>query len=316
MEIDQDENDLKNLSSFSQSLGTLFLQLGGYSIIQIATSFFLVFMTVGMLFSVIIESSPSAIFNVFRTSIWTILITSIVLEIISYIFIIKLIWLLFGAVKRGIPFKEKYRRSALFFIVGIILGIVLLVVSIIVTNWLLQLVQDIFNDPLFEIEDLEQIPSTDIIATIAQVGRIGLSLAGFYYLKQNFGQLSDYMRLRVTSYVFTGYVSEGFRLLVIGYFLQIVGYLIGLIVDLASLLGLVGLILTIVGYFKASNGLKSTIYFGASSKEMIRHAEEVQKLDKEDKRRHFTEEDIFNSEETLHRYLRKRRKSVYCESAL
>jgi len=31
-------------------------------------------------------------------------------------------------------------------------------------------------------------------------------------------------------------------------------------VDLASLLGLVGLILTIVGYFKASNGLKRTIW--------------------------------------------------------
>jgi len=261
MEIDQDENDLKNLSSFSQSLGTLFLQLGGYSIIQIATSFFLVFMTVGMLFFFILnEASISTIFIFFQTSMRTYLITSIILEIISYIFIIKLIWLLFGAVKRGIPFKEKYRRSALFFIVGIILGIVLLVVSIIVTNWLLQLVQDIFNDPLFEIEDLEQIPSTDIIATIAQVGRIGLSLAGFYYLKQNFGQLSDYMRLRVTGYVFTGYVSEGFRLLVIGYFLQIVGYLIGLIVDLASLLGFVGLILIIVGFFKASNGLKSTTW--------------------------------------------------------
>jgi len=124
-------------------------------------------MTVGMLFSVVIGASKSEIFNVFQTSIWTILITATVLGIISYIFIIKLITLLFGAEKRGIPIKGKYRKSALFFIVG-------------VANWLMQLIQEIFNDPLFEIEDLEQVPSSDIISTLAQVGRTGLSLAGFY----------------------------------------------------------------------------------------------------------------------------------------
>ncbi len=253
MEFNQDENDVNNLSSFSQSLGTLFGRIGGYTIIQIIASFFLAFMTVGMLFSVVIGASMSEIFNVFQTSIWTILITATVLEIISYIFIIKLITLLFGAEKQGIPFKGKYRKSALFFILGIIVGIVLLVVSFIVANWLMQLIQDIFNDPLFEIEDLEQVPSSDIISTLAQVGRTGLSLAGFYYLKQNFGQLSDYMRNGEK-------VSKGLQLLVIGFLLQIFGNLIGLIVDLASLLGLVGLILTIVGYFKASNGLKSTIW--------------------------------------------------------
>ena len=253
MEFNQDENDLNNLRSFSHSLGTLFGQIGGYSIIQMITSFILAFVTVGMLFSVITEASLSAIFNVFQTSIWTIIVTSIVLEIISYIFIIKLIKLLFGAEKHGIPYKDKYRKSALFFIGGIILGIVLLVVAIIVANWLLQLIQDIFNDPLFEIEDLEQVPSTDIISTLAGVGRTGLSLAGFYYLKKNFGQLSDYMRNG-------GKVFTGLQLLVIGYLLQILGDLIGLIVDLASVLGLVGLILIIVGYFKASNGLKSTIW--------------------------------------------------------
>ena len=253
MEFNQDENDVNNLSSFSQSLGTLFGRIGGYTIIQIIASFFLAFMTVGMLFSVVIGASMSEIFNVFQTSIWTILITATVLEIISYIFIIKLITLLFGAEKQGIPFKGKYRKSALFFILGIIVGIVLLVVSFIVANWLMQLIQDIFNDPLFEIEDLEQVPSSDIISTLAQIGRTGLSLAGFYYLKQNFGQLSDYMRNGEK-------VSKGLQLLVIGFLLQIFGNLIGLIVDLASLLGLVGLILTIVGYFKASNGLKSTIW--------------------------------------------------------
>jgi len=253
MEFNQDENDVKNLSSFSQSLGTLFRQIGGYTIIQIISSFILAFMTVGMLFSVIIEDDMTALFNVFQSSVWTIIITSIVLEIISYIFIIKLIKLLFGAEKQGIPHKGKYRKSALFFIGGIILGIVLLVVGIIVANWLMQLIQDIFNDPLFEIEDLDQIPSTDIISTLAQVGRTGLSLAGFYYLKQNFEQLNGYMRNGRN-------VSKGLQLLVIGYLLQIIGNLIGLIVDFASLLGLVGLILTIVGYFKASNGLKSTTW--------------------------------------------------------
>jgi uncharacterized Tic20 family protein len=160
---------------------------------------------------------------------------------------------LFGAEKKAIPFKDKYRKSALFFILGIIVGIILLIVSFIVANWFMQLIQDIFNDPLFEIEDLEQIPSSDIISTLAQVGRTGLSLAGFYYLKQNFEQLNGYMQNG-------GNISKGLQLLVIGYLLQIFGNLIGLIVDLASLLGLVGLILTIVGYFKASNGLKRTIW--------------------------------------------------------
>jgi hypothetical protein len=253
MEINQDTEDLNNRNSFFKSLGALFRLLGGYSIIQIITSFILVVITIGMLFPVIMEASPPEIFNVFQTSIWTIIITAIVLEIISYIFILRLISLLFGAEKRGIPYKDKYRKSALFFIMGIIAGISLLIVAIIMTNWLLQLIQDIFNDPLFEIEDLEQVPSTDIISTLAEVGRIGLSLAGFYYLKQNFEQLSDTMRNG-------SQVSKGLQLLVIGYLLQIFGNLIGLVVDLASLLGLVGLILTIVGYFKASNGLKSAMY--------------------------------------------------------
>ena len=253
MEIKQDENEVNNLNSFSKSLGTLFGQIGGYAIIQIIASFFLAFMTVGMLFSVVTGASMSEIFNVFQTSIWTILITATVLEIISYIFIIKLIIILFGAEKKGIPFKGKYRKSALFFILGIIIGIILLVVSFIVANWLMQLIQDIFNDPLFEIQDLEQVPSTDIISTLAQVGRTGLSLAGFYYLKQNFDQLNEHMGKG-------GKVSKGLQLLVIGNLLQIFGDLIGIVVDLASLLGLVGFILTIVGYFKASNGLKSTIW--------------------------------------------------------
>ena len=253
IEFIQEENDINNLGSFSESLGTLFRQLGGYTIIQIITSFILVFITVGMLIPVILEASPSELFNVFQTSTWTITITSIVLEIISYILIIKLIMLLLGAHKQGIPFKDKYRKSALFFILGIILGIVLLVVAIFMTNWLLEIIQDIFNDPLFEIEDIEQIPSTNIISTIAPIGREGLSLAAFYFLKQNFDKLSNNMRNGRK-------VSKGLQLLVFGYLLQILGNLIGLVVDLLSIIGFAGLILTIVGFFKASNGLRNTIW--------------------------------------------------------
>ena len=310
MEFNQEENDINKLSSFSHSLGTLFGQIGGYTIIQIIASFILVFITVGMLVSVVLEESITALFNVFQTSIWTIIITSIILEIISYIFIIKLITLLFGAEKRGIPIKGKYRKSALFFIVGIIIGIFLLVVGIIVTNWLMQLIQDIFNDPLFEIEDLEQVPSTDIITTLVQVGRTGLSLAGFYYLKQNFDQLGDYMQNGEK-------VSTGLILLVIGFLLQIFGSLIGLIIELLSVLGLAGLILTIVGYFQASNGLKNTIWSQIGVSQMkLSHAKKVQKLDKKDRRRHFTEEDILNSEEFLHRFLKENEGKAFTASSL
>ena len=117
-------------------------------------------------------------------------------------------------------------------------------------------------------------------------------------------------------------VSKGLQLLVIGYLLQIIGYLLGLIVDLASFLGFIGLILTIVGYFKASNGLKSTIWsqIGVSqigvSQMKLSHAKKVQKLDKKDRRRHFTEEDILNSEETLHRCLKENEGKAFTASSL
>ena len=155
--------------------------------------------------------------------------------------------------KKRIPFQDNYRKSALFFIIGIIVGIILLIVAIFLTNWILQLIREIFNDPLFEIEDLEQIPSTDIISTLVQIGRIALSLAGFYCLKQNFRQLSFSMRNDEK-------VHKGLQLLVTGYSLLILGSLIGIVLDLGSFLGLAGLIITIVGYFKASDGLKNTIW--------------------------------------------------------
>ncbi|MFX1470863.1 MAG: hypothetical protein ACFFB8_19660 [Promethearchaeota archaeon] len=253
MKTNLDENDLNNIRSFSPSLGKLLGQIGGYTIIQIIASVFLVFISVGMLFSGVTETSPSAIFNIFQTSIWTILIASIVLEVISYIFIIRLITLLKSAEKKRIPFQDNYRKSVLFFIIGIIVGIILLVVAIFLTNWILQLIREIFNDPLFEIEDLEQIPSTDIISTLVQVGRTALSLAGFYYLKQNFRQLSFCMRNDEK-------VHKGLQLLVVGYSLLILGSFFGILLDLGSFLGLAGLIVTIVGYFKASDGLKNTIW--------------------------------------------------------
>ncbi|MFW9951233.1 MAG: DUF973 family protein [Candidatus Thorarchaeota archaeon] len=253
MSFNKIENDLNNLHSFSRSLGTLFGQIGGFSIFQIIASFILAFITVGMVFSTISEPSPSAIFSAFQGAAWTILIVSLILEVILYYFIIKLIKLLKWAEQQEIPYQDKYRKSAFFFMVGIIVGIILFVVGVILMNWILQQIQEVFNDPLFELEDLEQLPSTDIISALTQVGRIGLSLAGFYYLKQNFTQLSAFMRNG-------GKVFTGFQLLIIGYLISILGTLIGLIVDLASILGLVGLILTIVGYFQASNGLQNTIW--------------------------------------------------------
>lgn len=250
-EINLNENDFNNIRTFSQSLGKLFGQIGGYTIILIIASVVLAFISVGMLFSMMYETSIPVIFNILQTSIWTLVITSIILEIIMYLLLIKLIKLLMGAQKQGIPFQDNYRKSALFFIIGIISGVVLLVVAIFLTNWILQLIWGILNDPLFEIEDLNQIPSTDIISTLVQVGRTGLSLAGFYYLKQNFMQLSYYM--------YNGEkVHKGLNLLVIGYLLMIVGSLIGLLIELASFLSFAGLIVTIVGYFKASDGLKNT----------------------------------------------------------
>jgi uncharacterized membrane protein required for colicin V production len=56
MVFNQDEDELNNLSSFSQSLGTLFRQLGGYSIIQIIASFIMVFIAVAMLVPVIMQA--------------------------------------------------------------------------------------------------------------------------------------------------------------------------------------------------------------------------------------------------------------------
>jgi uncharacterized membrane protein len=253
MKTNLDENDLDNIRSFSPSLGKLLRQIGEYTVIQIIASVILAFISVGTLFFGIIETSLSALFNIFQSSIWTILIASIILEVISYIFIIRLIKLLMSTRKKGIPFQDNYRNSAIFFIIGIIVGIILLFVGIILTNWILQLIGEILNNPSFEIEDLEQIPSTDIISTLAQAGRIGLSIAGFYYLKQNFRQLSSYMRNDEK-------VHKGLKFLVIGYSLLILGDFIGIVVALGSFIGLAGLILTIAGYFQASDGLKITIW--------------------------------------------------------
>ena len=253
MKTNLDENDLNNIRSFSPSLGKLLRQIGVYTVVEIIASVILAFISVGMLFFGIMETSLSALFIIFQNSIWFILIASIVLEVISYIFIIRLIKLLWSARKKGIPFQENYRNSAILFIIGIIVGIILLVVAIFLTNWILQVIGEILNNPSFEIEDLEQIPSTDIISTFAQAGRIGLSIAAFYYLKQNFSQLSSYMRNDEK-------IHKGFKFLVIGYALLILGDLIGIVVALGSFVALAGLVITIGGYFQASDGLKITIW--------------------------------------------------------
>ena len=250
---DLNENALNKFQYFSQSLGTLFWQIGIYSVIQILAGFFLAVISVGMILSLIHETSLSAIFNTFQALVWTMLIASIILEGIFYFFLIKLIVLLRGAEKQGIPYRDKYRKSALFFMAGIILGVVFLVVAIIISNWILQIVREILNDPSFDVEDLEQVPPTAIISSLVEMGRILLSVAGFYYLKQNFEQLRGYMQNG-------GRIIKGLQLLISGNILLILGRLIALGVSLGSFLGLIGLLIIILGYFRISDGLKTTTW--------------------------------------------------------
>ncbi len=253
MDKNLNESEFSKFTSFSQSLGKILGQIGAYTIIQIIAAIFLGIISVGMIFSIIGVTSMSEIFNIFQTTLWTILITSIILEVIMYYFLIRLIIVLKDAEKQGLPYQDKYHKSALFFGAGIIIGIVLMIVAIILMSYILQIVHNIFYDSSFDIEDLEQVPSTDIISTLVEVGRTILSIAGFYYLQQNFELLKNYTQ--------TGEkIVKGFRYVVIGFSLMILGNLLGLVVDLASFLGLIGLIITIIGYFQASDGLKKAIW--------------------------------------------------------
>ena len=117
MKTNLDENDLNNIRSFSPSLGKLLRQIGVYTVVEIIASVILAFISVGMLFFGIMETSLSALFIIFQNSIWFILIASIVLEVISYIFIIRLNKLLWIARIKGIPFQENYRNSDILFII-------------------------------------------------------------------------------------------------------------------------------------------------------------------------------------------------------
>ena len=249
MDKDLNESESSKLTTFSQSLGKILGQIGGYTIIQIIAAIFIGISSVGMIFSIVGVTSMAEIFNIFQTTVWTILIASIILEVIMYYFLIRLIIILKGAEKQGIPYQDKYRNSALFFAAGIIIGIILIIVGIILMNYILQIVQNIFNDPSFDIEDLEQIPSTEIVSTLVEVGRTILSIAGFYYLQKNFELLKNYTQNGEK-------IVRGFRLIVTGFVIMILGNLLGLVIELASLLGLLGLIITIVGYFQAADGLK------------------------------------------------------------
>jgi hypothetical protein len=253
MDEDLNEREFSKFNTFSQSLGKILGQIGAYTIVQIIAAIFISFISVGMLVEVALETSISEIFNVFQSTVWIILISSIILEVIMYYLIIRLILVLKGAEKQGIPYQDKYHKSALFFTAGIILGIILIIVGIILMNWILQIIQQIFNDPSFDVEDLEQVPSTAIISTLVEAGRILLSIAGFYYLQQNFEQLKNRIQNGEK-------IVKGFRLLIIGLVIMILGNLLGLIVDLASLLEFIGLIITIIGYFQASGGLKKAIW--------------------------------------------------------
>jgi len=259
MDKDLNENELSKFTTFSLSLGKILGQIGAYTIVQIIASIVIAVISFGTLLSALIaiqvngETSLSRIFSSFQTSLWTILIASIILEVIMYFFLIRLIIVLKDAENQGIPYQDKYHKSALFFAAGIIVGIILFIVGTILMNYLIQIIHNVFYDPSFNIADLEQLPSTAIISTLIGIGRIILSAAGFYYLLQNFKMLQGYMQ-------FGEKIVTGFRLVVIGFSLMIVGNLLGLVVSFASFLGFIGLIIVIVGYFQAASGLKNAIW--------------------------------------------------------
>ena len=250
MDKNLNESEFSKLNTFSQSLGKILWRIGIYTIVQIIAAIFLAILPIGMmLFSFIGGTSISEIFNGLQSSLWTIFITLIILEVIMYYFLIRLIIVLKGAEKQGIPYQDKYRKSALFFAAGIVIGIISIIIGIFLMTYLLQIIHNILYDPSFDIEDLEQLPSTSIISILVGVGRIILSVIGFYYLKQNFEQLKNY------TWNGEKIVSE-FRLLIIGLSLMILGDLLGLVVSFASFLGLAGLIVTIIGYLLTSSELK------------------------------------------------------------
>jgi hypothetical protein len=259
MDKDLNESELSKFTTFSQSLGKILGQIGAYTIIQIIAGIFIAVISFGMMLSAFItvgvngETSLSEIFNSFQTTLWTILIASIILEVIMYYFLIRLIIVLKDAENQGIPYQDKYHKSALFFAAGIIIGIILFIVGTFLMNYLLQIIHNIFYDPSFDIEDLGQIPSTGVISSLVEIGRIILSAAGFYYLLKNFEMLQHYIQNGEK-------IVRGFRLVVIGFSLMILGNLLGLVVDLASLLGFIGFIITIIGYFQAASGLKKAIW--------------------------------------------------------
>ena len=248
MNKELNENELNNIRFFSQSLGTLFQQIGIYSIIQIIVGIIIAVGSMATIASTITYPSPSEILNTFESTVWFILIASLILEVISYFFIIKIIKLLKDAEKQGIRYQDNYHKSALFFMAGIILGVIFLVMAIIIATWILGLIREIINDPSFVIENLNQIPSTDIISAFVEAGRISLSIAGFYYLKKNYKQLYVYIEHGER-------IINGFDFLLAGYIILILSNFIGLIVAFANLLGFVCLILIIVGYFKTYDRL-------------------------------------------------------------
>ncbi|MEJ2251157.1 MAG: hypothetical protein P8Y70_18150 [Candidatus Lokiarchaeota archaeon] len=252
------ESESIKLTNFSQSLGKILGQIGIYTIVQVIAGIILAIFTAIFTSSMFHwATSPLEIFNQFQTSLWTLIIMSIILEVIMYFFIIKLIIILKHAGNQVFLYEDKYRKSALSFSIGIILGVILIVVDIILINWLLQMIHGILINPSFQSEDLQQIPSINIginaSLNLMKVGSIVASIAGFYYLKTNFEELRIYTRNGKK-------IVKGFRLLVIGFSFMLLGSLLRMITDFLSFIEFIGLIVTIKGYFKTSDGLSEVFW--------------------------------------------------------
>ncbi|MFX0031696.1 MAG: DUF973 family protein [Promethearchaeota archaeon] len=247
------DNDINKFQSFSRSLGIVFRRIGVYSIIQIIAAVIIAVATVGMVFSIIRDPTPSAIFNVFQSTLWTILIASFILEVIFYILVINLIIVLRKAKNQNIPYRDKYQKTNLFFSISIVFGIILFIIAIFVVNYVLEIIWEIFSDPSFDIDNLdvylEQVPSINLPSTLIELGRGVIYLLGFYFLKRNFDQLNPYLQNSRD-------VNKGFFLIILGYALSLIGSLLDILIDLGAFIGIAGMIISIVGYFKVSRGLK------------------------------------------------------------
>ncbi|MEJ2251156.1 MAG: hypothetical protein P8Y70_18155, partial [Candidatus Lokiarchaeota archaeon] len=168
----QIKSESRKLTNFTQSLGKILRQIGIYTGIQIFAGIILAVATAGNLLSMSTATSLSEAFNIFVRSIWTILISSIIIEAIMYFFLIELIIILRDAANQGIPHHDNSRKSAISFLVGIILGIMFFYLDIYLVIFRVQIFHGLLTKHSFQPEDLQLISSTALISILVKVGYI------------------------------------------------------------------------------------------------------------------------------------------------